>query len=304
MNTFFVFQNKDSANAYVDALLSAGFEQVKKLNQAVFILYDVESVGRRWEIKREFLKEKIGFIYPHTPLTCYIWDGIYAPLPVACNFVAGDGAKQCMKSYGYPYRVESCGFPRCRTLPFQFSRGRHLLFVPARPRRDHGKQAELDRLALHWIIEHSSEFETITICRLAGQFHELDDLAIDIKKFRVLTTNPKETTSPAQDMIDRIDRSDVVVAAHTPAALAIARGKPTLMYGQGDSLETLNGKAAKNYHKYKSLYDYPLDLLDMTLDDVKNFAYFGCHKVEAWKQSHIGGNFDSEKFLSIVREYV
>jgi len=306
MKKFFVFENKDAGRAFVDALEGAGYERVKKLDKADFILYDIESVGRRRQMRADFITNRgPAFIYPHTPNTCYIWDGIYEPLPVAVNFVAGEGAKKCMQAYGYPYRIETCGFPRCEVLPFQFSKPRNLLFVPARPRRDKGRQNDLDLKALYWVIEHYREyFDSVTICRLEGQFKELDYMAVEINKMNVLTTNPKSTTSPAQDMIDRIDNADLVIAQHTPAALAVARGKPTIMYGQGESLENLQGHKAVNYPKYKAIYDYPLDLFQMDIQEVLNFAFFGCRKVEQWKQAHIGGNFDADKFLSIVREYL
>lgn len=302
MKSFYVFRNKDSADAYVNALLSAGYEPVKKMSQADFILYDTESVGRRRDMKSDFIaKRGPAFIYPHTPLTCYIWDGIYEPLPAAINFVAGDGTRKCMQAYGYPNRVEVCGFPRCEVLDFVPAKEKKLLFVPARPRRDHGKQARADLDAFMFIHYHRDLWDSVTICQIEGQYPDLKDGYLG---WNIITTNPKASTSPAGDMIDRIDRADIVIAVTTPAALAVARGKPTIMYGHSDGLETLNGRPAKNYLKYKSIYDYPLDLINMDIEDVMGFAEHGDSQVERWKRAHIGGNFDAEKFVSLVREYV
>lgn len=301
MKTFYVFRNKDSADAYVRALVEDGFQETADLNAADFILYDSESVGARRKVKEDFLKRNPGFIYPHTPMTCYIWDGIYDPLPVAANFVAGDGQRYCMATYRYPHRVEACGFPRCEVLPFQPAKGRDLLFVPARPRRDKGRQEKLDRVAFDFIKRHRDAFDNITICRLAGQFPECED---GFMGMNFLTTDPKGTASPAQDMIDRIDRADVVIAQHTPAALAVARGKPVIMYGYGTKLETLTGQAAKNYQQYKRIYDYPLTIEAMSIEDVHRVMQDSDISAEGWKRLHIGGNFDAGKFLSIVKEYV
>jgi len=301
MRSFFIFENKDSGRAYVSALESAGYQRVNKIEQADFILFDVENVGYRREMRAEFIRKNgPAFIYPHTPMTCYIWDGIYEPLPVACNFVAGEGQRKIMQVYGYPSRVEACGFPRCEVLPFRQAKGRNLLFVPARPRRDKGRQGKLDDAALLWILENRGRFEEVVVCRLAGQFEYPDDY-MDITW---VTTDPKATENPAADMIERIDKADLMISVTTPAALGVARGCPTIMYGQGDPLETITGRRAKNFDKYKSLYAYPLSLEDMSIQDVLNFAMFGCEKVETWKQAHIGGNFDPGRFVEIVRDYV
>lgn len=300
MKSFYAFRNKDAADTYVNALFSAGFEEVNSLDNADFILYDSEGVGGRRNVKADFLKRGVGFIYPHTPLTCYIWDGIYQPLPVAVNFVAGKGQKRIIREYGYPYRVEACGFPRCEVRPFQPSSGRDLLFVPARPRRDNGRQTAHDLFAFKWICDRRERFDRVTVCRLAGQLDYPDKyMGIDF-----ITTNPKETPSPAQEMIDRIDRADLIISTTTPAALAIARGKPTIVYGQGDTLETLTGQSAKHYASYKDCYDYPLCLENMDFDCAESVMREPHPQAEEWKRLHIGGNFDAGKFLSIVREYV
>ena len=301
MKSFYIFENKDSAKAYIQALKDGGFEHVKHMEDADFLLYDSEGVGGRFKVKEAFLKKGVGFIYPHTPLTCYLWDGIYKPLPVACNFVSGRGQRACMKAYEYPYRVESVGFSRCEVLPFQRARGNNLLFVPARPRRDHGRQEVLDRAALDFIIKYRSDFDSVTCCRIDGQFEEYKD---GDHRIHFMTTIPSISFSPANDMIQRIDNHDIVIAVTTPAALAVARGKPTIMYGQNKTPETLTGNKAKSYEKYRDVYAYPHSLEAMTIQDVMNLAESGSTQMEQWKKNHIGGNFNAEAFLSIVREYV
>jgi len=302
MKRFFVFENKDSARAYVLALESAGYVRVDKLDQADFILYDIENHFRRREMKEDFIINRgPAFVYPHTPLTCYIWDGIYEPLPVACNFVAGEGQRAVMKAYGYPNRVEACGFPRCDVLPFRPAKALDLLFVPARPRRDKGRQAKLDEGVLKFVLDYNDVWNSVTICRLAGQFPNLHDGDLG---WKVITTNPKATANPAGDMIERIDQAGLMISVTTPAALGVARGCPTVMYGQDEPLETITGRRAKNFESYRDLYAYPLSLEGMTIDEVLGFAVSGSGAVEHWKAAHIGSNFDRERFLGIVREYL
>jgi len=302
MRKFWIAENKDSAKVYVQTLVDAGYERVERLPEADFFLFDSEGVQWRRDMKELALKLMPGFIYPHSPLTCYLWDGPYDPLPVACNFVYGAGAKECMALYGYSSRVEVVGFPRCDILPFTPTPGRRLLFVPARPRRDKGKQEALDRAAWNFILSNQAEFDEILVCRIEGQLDEFEDGKNG--NIRFVTTDPHATNKPTQDMIARIDSVDLVISVTTPAALAVARGKPTVMYGQGEILETLTGRPAKNYASYKHVYDYPLTLEKMTLEQVKGVCEKSNDDVEKWRKNFIGDPFDKELFLSVIREYV
>jgi hypothetical protein len=302
MKKFFVFENKDSSRAYVKALESASFDRATKINQADFILYDIENHFRRRDMKAEFIANRgPAFIYPHTPLTSYIWDGIYEPLPVACNFVAGEGQRAVMKAYGYASRVESCGFPRCEVLPFRPAKKLNLLFVPARPRRDKGRQARLDEGVLKFILDYHDIWDSVIVCRIAGQFPNLHNGDLG---WHVITTNPKSSKSPADEMIERIDKADLMISVTTPAALGVARGCPTIMYGQDEPLETITGRRAKHFEQYRDIYAYPLSLERMTIDEVLRFSRSGASMVEKWKDAHIGGNFDANRFLEIVKEYI
>lgn len=304
MTTFAAANNKDSANAFIKALLGAGFERVKKLKDADFLLYDSENVGRRWQIKKDYLESHPGFIYPHTPQTCWLWDGVYKALPVECNFVAGSAQKAAMQSYGYPYRIETVGFPRCNVLPFQSFKGSkpRLLFVPPRPRRDGGRQENIDLSAFYFIVENDGYFESITVCRLAGQLPEFETMALDRSKYIDIVTNPRAVASPAGDMLERIDRADLIISQNTPAYLAVAQGKPAIFYGESHTPETTMGRAPVHYREYESFLRFPLDLDEMNIDQVLSACRAPSEEVEDWKKRNIGGAFDAEKFIGIVKE--
>jgi len=298
---FAVSQNKDAANTFVYALRVAGYEYTKRLKDADFLLFDHESRGRRRVTKEKFLEKHKGFIYPHTPLTYWLWDGVYNPLPVACNFVSAPGAKLSMESYGYPYPIEVVGFPRCEVLPFQKTDGKRLLFVPARPRKDKGRQEILDNQALSFVREYASYFESVTICRLDGQFPNLKDGDFGM---RVITTNPRQSKNPAQEMIERIDKSSLVISTTTPAALAVARGKPTVFYGETSIPETITGLPPKSYKLYKDIHRFPVTLESMSIVDVLGQCKYTNPSVEKWKEDNIGKNFDKERFLNVIKNHV
>ena len=301
MKKFYIFRNKDSGEAYVQALNSAGYAETDDAFQADFFLMDHEQVAGRREKRKRLLERGPGFIYPHTPLTPWLWDGIYQPMPMACNFQSGLGAVELMKAYGYPNRVEAVGFPRCEVLSFRPTTGVRLIFIPARPRKDKGRQAALDLQAFHWICDHRDAFESVTICHMPGQF---DNYPPNFKDINFVETGPHKSATPAADMATRIDQADLVIAVTTPAALAVARGVPTVMYGQRYAPETITGQRVASWEKYRHIYAYPLDLECMNLEDVQEACRVQNSAVELWKEQIIGGNFNARAFLSVIAEYI
>jgi hypothetical protein len=296
---FSIRRNKDSSLAFEQALLEAGHRPVARPEEADFILFDSENVGRRREELKALLEHRPGFIYPHTPFTCWLWDGVYEPLPAACNFVAALAQKEAMQVYRYPYRVEPIGFPRCDVLPFQPTSGRNLLFVPARPRRDDGRQAGFDANALQFVVEHRARFESVTVCHV-GQYD-----GYHMKGVTFLRYDIKALPSPTANMMELVDQADVIISCNTPAALGVARGKPTIMYGEMAAVpQTNTGRAPLHYDQYSHLLRYPLLLEDMTIDDVFTACSRENESVETWKTGNIGGNFNAEQFIKIVEEYL
>jgi len=295
---FSIRRNKDSSRAFELSLSGAGYDYTKHPEKADFIFYDSENVGRRWNELKELLQKRKGFIYPHTPLTCWIWDGVYNPLPVACNFVYAPAPKEAMQTYGYPYHIEVIGFPRCEIKGFIPTQGRKLLFVPARPRSDKGRQEKKDRMAWSFILDNLGKFEEILVCRMAGQFQDIPDR--NQGKLKIITTNPKHAINPTGDMVDRIDWSDLVISTTTVAALGVARGKPTVFYGETSLPETMSGLAPKHYDTYRHLLQFPLTLENMKIDEVLDVRNAPNKKVEYWKERNIGNPFDEKRFLQIV----
>ena len=302
--TFAVAHNKDAADTYVESLKSAGYEEV--MGDADFYLLDRGMFGRRLEKRLALFSQKPGFIYPHSPTAYFLWDGPEKPLPAKCTFVAAEGAKRAMQIYGYPYRVEVCGFSRCEVREFKPTAGRNLLFVPARPRIDGGRQKAKDLWAFKFILDHRDSFENITVCYTRGLgeigFFAYESLYRDMGIEFILTV-PK-TGKPTAEMIARIRNIDLVISCTSVAAFAVALGVPTVFYGESDILTSGNGAVAQHYPLYRDIYEFPLALERMNIEDVLAVGQAQNSLVERWKQLNIGSNFDSHKFLRIVSEYL
>ena len=304
-------RNRDAADSYVHALTNAGFAEVKDMEKSDFLLYDYErgSGGKR-AVMEEYLKQKPGFIYPHTPLSYFIWDGAYDPLPVQCNFVAGNAAVESMKAYGYPYRVEACGFPRCTVREFEPTHGTKVLFVPARTRKDGGyaskEYAEMTPQVFKMLLRNVHRFEQFDMC-YTGTFEtvgiqDMVEEAIE-KGVKFHLTNPYRDRDPMGAMIKHILAADLIISCETVGSMAVALGKPTIFYNANATPTTLAG-ASKHFESYRKHYSFPLTAEEMTIDEILAECKTQNPKVEAWKRRNIGGQFDADKFPKTVKEYI
>jgi hypothetical protein len=306
--TFFGKGARDSSDVYINALLSSGYTRTEDMRRADFILWDKEPTLLH---KRERLKKLIGnkpiFVFPHTPYAYWLWDGFLEPMPVCCNFVVGEGAKMGMKSYGYPYRVEAVGFPRCKVLPFQSTSGRNLLYASARllgnQQFPHEADLELHLQAMRWIAAHREAFDGVMInYSYSLEANVLEEFAGYGLTFRKLEDNWKLSAHTA---LDQFQGADLVISCNTFGYLAIANGIPTILFGHNDRVGPHSSKyLCPHYELYKSHYEFPLFLQDMTAKEVLDIRTSPNPEVEKWKELNIGKSFEAEKFISIVKEYL
>ena len=301
---FYAMQNKDAGEAYVQALIEAGYEQVKRLGDADFALIDLLRDRDRYDAVATFFETHPVFVYPHTPLSYFIWDGHYKPVPASCTFVAGKAAKKSLESYGYPGRIEICGFSRCHVREFTPTRGSKLLFVPARVRWDgsysNDAYAENTPKAWAFVLANLDKFEQVRVCYVNYFVDEIDYLASGIEFFK---TAPRSSQSPTLDMLEHISWADLVMSCETVGCLSVAVGKPTVFYNARAVPATGNIPAA-NYEKYRKYYEFPLTIEEMGVRDILDVRGSQNSAVELWKRNNIGKQFDRDKFLRVVQEYV
>jgi hypothetical protein len=87
-----------------------------------------------------------------------------------------------------------------------------------------------------------------------------------------------------------IQGMDVVIAAGTVAATAIASGKPTVMLGQSHYADYIEGVYVNPDHVeiYDPFFRYPLDATDNDLEDLILAACRGDSEAAKWRERHIG----------------
>jgi hypothetical protein len=302
MKTFMALERLDSNKVFIDALLRAGFTKVSDPDRADCLFYEY-CKGKHQFIYDKFFGKKPTFIYPHTPYSWWIWDGLYEPVPACCNFVTTDAAKNAMAAYGYPYRVESIGFTRARVRKFSPTDGKTILFAPNHPTGAKGKLIRdedyiIAKQSFERIISMAPKFKQI-IVRYGGSL--LGSGIWDPKISNIILRKSDMTTPGTQKAIEA---ADIVIARGTLAYISVAMGKPTIGPYLPENAHPYSHKGdTKSFDKYRWI-QYPVNLNDVTDDQIIEFAKYPNREVETWKEQNIGRNFNPEKFISIVREFV
>jgi len=295
-------RNLDHDDMMYDALIKAGCVESAFL-RAEFVLHDAVHEG--YAMRGD---SRPSFVYPHTPQSWFLWDGLLVPNKVSCNFVAGEGAIRGMRAYGYPHRIEAVGFTRCEVKPFRPTPGQKLLIVPAHRSRDN-TYSEPDYVnramkTIRYFLGHRGRFELITICWDEPVFTQLARKYAGDKRIKAIPTNPHRDRSPLVSMMERIDNHDLVVSCGTVGCVSVAMGKPTVFFGEEGVPHTPPGRAARNFRLYSDIIRHPLTAENMSLDEMINVCKAPDPRAEKWKRDIIGGNFDAEKFISVIKEFV
>lgn len=298
--TFYIYKRRDPAITlpFISALVSAGYEETMDMSRADFLLYDYE----RSTFARPFAHKPV-FIYPHTPYAFWLWDGLIRPRRAKCNFVVTEAAVQAMKRYGYPHRAEAVGFSLAEVKPFAATSGKDLLFAPAHPLTPtkgfpRPADAAIHKNALRWIVTNRAAFDRVVV-RYAFDlshygFEEFLDSDIEFIQADELRV---------QNSLDFMRPFDIVISCGTFGYLSLAAGKPTILYGYKDVIPGNRRADVKSYDLYRDMFEFPCPLESLTSADVLA-ARSSCDRIESWKERNIGGSFDAEKFISIIRECV
>lgn len=299
---FYIAWNRNSDVMFLRALLDAGFEGVGRPEKSDFILHDAIHAGLG-----AYLQNRPNFIYPHTPNSWFMWDGILGPDPTCCNFVCGEAGVKGMHLYGYPHRVEAIGFTRTEVRPFRPSQGKDLLIVPAHAQQ-HGEHVYPEYMSwvmqtLDFVFRNRPAFGKITLCwneqRLPARLVE------DMAQLEVTYAyaNPFSDTDPLQQMIRRIESADLVMACNTTGCISVALGKPTVFFSERRRPRS-TPREALHTELYWHLVRFPVQAEDLSIDELLAIRRAPNAEIENWKTQNIGGPFNADKFIRTVKEYL
>lgn len=309
---FYFREHLHKGKAYISALEQRGYERTDNYKRADFVFYDHDISWQLLEHRPEcYACKRLDipfFIYPHAARSAVLWD-IYKPWPhTAAQFVHSDGWHKVMKRLKYPCPVEVTGWTYSDIRPFEPVKpnGRpKVLFGPIHP-MGNGYLYEMDRKLNFDIFKF-----------LISMLPCIDLYVRYIGDFGQNGIWPHKSVNFIKGKADgstkEIEGADLVIGSFTFAYLAIALGKPTIMFGEKmtphGGVSDLNMVCAKNWNKYKNFINYPFNMCDAlgspsVFIDMADRAMRGTKKVETWRVKFIGKPFDPDYFVDRVEAYL
>mgnify|MGYP001016927945 CR=1 FL=1 len=299
---FWIYKHQHKAETYINALLCAGYELSPNRPDFVLIDHDVGRNGQEFrpQIEKHAREGAAIFMYPHAARPMIQWDGMY-PLftdHVKGSFVIAPGHTEVMRRYGYPLPTWEVGWSYCRFRPFKgVPKVKLILFCPSHP---HGNG---------WLSEMDQQINIDTfnaLLKLKG-VHIIVRYLRDLRAQGLWVQRGVQYFQGKPDGSTRqIDYVDLVVAHQTPAYLAIARGKPTIMCGDrcvphsGNSEESF--RFVTSYENYREYLEYPYDVADGHLTDQIEEARRSDEKIRDWKARFLGKPFDPDYLVRVIEE--
>jgi hypothetical protein len=300
---FYLTKNVDLDNKYLQALLDAGYTNTD-LDHADFLFDDCAHGSL---LERQARRHPY-FIIPHTPQSWFFWDyPAHRVAPVKCNFVNGNAAVAGMKAYGYLHRVEAVGFSRCDVREFTPTTGNNLLVIPAHPTRkgiySQPGYVQIVLKMIGFIISNRSAFGKVDICWNENIGSEMMQEARR-KSIDFIATNPYVDKNPLKRMIERMEQADLVMGCGTAGCVSVAMGRPTVFFSETGIPHLAPNRPALKSHLYLDSLRFPLMAENMRIDEILKLRTAKNPRVEYWKLENIGGQFDANKFIRIVNEFV
>ena len=288
--------------AFVRALLNAGHELVSS-GPADLLLIDLDPPlsGYQKLIKTYHDMGAKVVLYPHGgggPVLSY--DGLWEPDPrIAANLLTGPGQAEFMRRIQYPSPTHTVGWSYCEMLPFRACDDvQHVCFAPTHPNAD-GSMAESRRALNSEVYARLLEGPWRLTVRHIGTLEQNGLWEADGVEF----VNGRLQAETAE-----IDVVDAVVAGDgTFPTLAIARGVPTVMYGQATLAlglpdeELIPPQRADLYMDY---IRYPFDFADGPLEEIVHAAARSEAPIVDWKRRFVGEPFDARAAVAIIEQIV
>jgi hypothetical protein len=305
MRPFFAFNHQGKADAYVQALTSRGWNEVRDPGQALFILSDIDFHARSKTLRDYRQQGKKIFLYSHAARPNIFWDFpdmTFSP-DVDAYFLAAAGHVEISQAICVPYPMHVVGWHLCPIKAFKpRDRVQRILYAPIHP-NSNGFLCRMDRemnvQTFKKLLSLMTENVTLTVRHLQG-----------LKANGLWKAGGVDYIEGRPDLTySQIDAADLVVSHQTFAFLAVARGTPTLMMGEwqiprwGGSEEKL--QFTRSWDKYKHLLMYPLDVLaEEDVDTLVQRAIRSDCEIAQWRERMIGHPFDGDRFVSTLESYL
>lgn len=293
---------RDLGTVLARALRDAGHELVDGGGDVLLIDHDLP-VGHYQALCDAHARV---ILYPHGAGLVASGDGQWPVHPhTVARLEHGPGQVEVLRRAGYPRRAEVIGWPLCLRRPFAPRPLRRVLLAPSHAiaggwyppelaAQNRRLYEQLVGLAARRVIE-------LTVRMVFGLPPGIEP---GFPSGRVVYELGDGTISGALECIGRHDC--VVGSAWTFPTLAVARGVPTVMYGQlplDDNQGLGDTHLARHWATYRDYVRFPLDAA--ATDDLSALLARACTTdadIAEWRERFIGPAFDPARFVGLVEE--
>ncbi len=288
----------------ISALQEAGHEMVDTSPLDLFLIdLDPDKIyGYRQLIDWAADLGAVILQYPHgAPASTLCYDSLYEPYKrVSGQLTFAEGEAELLRLLGVERPTRSLGWTLCPQLPFlPVASPKKVLFGPTHPNGSGSQlpeRLEMNRKVFQTLLDGPWE---LTV-RYLGKLEDNGLWEAEGVRF---------TEGLLDNSTVEIDAADVVVAGEgTFPTLAIARGTPTIVYGQ--FMGAMYGfpdeepTPLRKRHLYEDWVRYPLDFDDGPLDEL---IYAACKErddIATWRQRWVGNSFNPQTFPTLIEEFV
>lgn len=309
-----VAEHQHKGKALVQTLTRNGWRKTARLRSTGkpaprFALIDNNTHGRGGIGERPSLAMYREFgvpiiLYPHAARPPLWWD-IFGAYPfAACQLVPSAGHERVLRKMGFKSPVEVIGWYYSAVNSFRpRPRATRVLFAPTHPNANgwlNATDMELNAEAFRLLLDLVPGIEL-----RVRHVHTLDANGL----WEVPYIDYVRGSTRSGSLVDA-DWADVVVSTQTFAFMCIARGVPTVMYGEdldprfGNSLESFT--TVSRWSRYKDDVMYPVDLFNARKDPLSLLQTTARGFTDAqaeWKSRMIGSPYSPQKFLRALSTY-
>ncbi|RKQ92344.1 hypothetical protein C8N24_2190 [Solirubrobacter pauli] len=288
---------------FLTSALHAGSHEFTGQPPADLLLIDLDVPGYQYEPIIESFAEAGSklILYPHGAGSAMLsYDGLFDPDPrFLANLVTGVGQAEVMRRLGDPREVHVIGWHQCEQRPFRACTDvRNVVFAPTHPngdgsmmehRREMNRQVFSELLKGPWnlTVRHINSLESNGLWEADG----------------VTYVNGRGRAEFVE-----IDSADAIVAGDgTFPTLAIARGTPTVIYGQHElawGLPDEEPVPPKRLALYEDYNGYPLDPKHGPLDELLHVAARSEDAIAHWKRRFVGKPYDPYAVVQLLERLV
>lgn len=231
-------------------------------------------------------------LYPHGgQSTTFVYDGLTKPdRRVALRLEHGPGSIEIARLFGGDtLNQHAAGWLFSPTAPFSpLDDPGRILFAPMHPniealnkrQNGHDPGPRINQRIYRELLETGREF-TVS---LVGP---PDRNGIWAHPRATLVQNNTMALSESFQLLETVDS---VIATGTLAALAVARGKPTVMFAQHDLTDYVDGRYQEAEHAdlYRGIVRYPINCDDGHVSDLLARACAGDTRAAEWREAFVG----------------